>query len=199
MPELAPVTRAFWPLRTLLIQGAGITASGRFSSRRCCCIRSSSCGDMGIRRLGGILISNVSFMVSISFWFNRCCVVLGLVGSSRESLQQFVARLTSSKRESAKRDELTIHQGWESRNFANDFARLSVGVERAIGRAAVRAGVIKIEHNDFLIHPLAVLDKTQAVHTGEPIGAGSDHGDERHQGEVALSGEDNRSAGARRD
>src|SRR6266404_4620790 len=63
MPELAPVTRAFWPLRTLLIRGAGITASGRFSSRRCCCIRSSSCGDIGIRRLGGILISRVSFMI----------------------------------------------------------------------------------------------------------------------------------------
>ena len=95
--------------------------------------------------------------------------MLGLVGSSRESLQQFVAqrvrlrrhepprrksaRLTSSERERAKRDELTIHQGWESRNFANDFARLSVGVERTVAHAAVRARVVKIEHNDFLVPP----------------------------------------------
>src|SRR5882672_5109786 len=43
MPELAPVTSAFWPLRTLLTGQAGITASGRFSSRRCCCMRFSSC------------------------------------------------------------------------------------------------------------------------------------------------------------
>src|SRR5271165_1965618 len=48
MPEFAPVTSASWPLRTLLIGQYGITASGKFSSRRCCCINSSCSADMGI-------------------------------------------------------------------------------------------------------------------------------------------------------
>src|SRR5579875_3766227 len=47
MPELAPVISAFWPLRTLLIGQDGITAGGRFSSRKCCCINSCNEEDAG--------------------------------------------------------------------------------------------------------------------------------------------------------
>ena len=44
VPEFAPVTSAFWPLRTLLIGIAGITASG---NRRITTLR------IGQKRIGG--------------------------------------------------------------------------------------------------------------------------------------------------
>src|SRR6266545_262313 len=88
MPEFAPVTRAFCPLRTLLIGQTGITASGRFSSRRCCCMRSSWDGiNMG--RAGGSLTSSIWFMDSDLVIFGSECFVQWLVERCGESLQIF--------------------------------------------------------------------------------------------------------------
>src|ERR1041385_2956795 len=76
MPEFAPVTSAFWPLSTLLIGQNGITASGRFSSRRCCCIRSScSVGICVIIRLGGSLISVIIIALSEFVLVHHVCGV----------------------------------------------------------------------------------------------------------------------------
>src|ERR1700758_4798533 len=60
MPELPPVTMAFWPLSTLLIGQAGITGSGNCSSMN---FRSGMC----IRPTG--IIAWVGFSKSVSFEF----------------------------------------------------------------------------------------------------------------------------------
>jgi hypothetical protein len=79
MPEFAPVTSAFWPLRTFAMGMAGITAAGSFSSRRCCCIN-SFCSDGMVRlkaRLGGSLISGIEFIFRNRFRYFNFFVLVG--------------------------------------------------------------------------------------------------------------------------
>src|SRR5690348_13730164 len=71
MPELPPVTMAFWPLRTLLIGQAGITGSGNCSSIN---FRSGVC----IRPIG--IIAGLGFSKNISVEFMLFPVLFVLLG-----------------------------------------------------------------------------------------------------------------------
>src|SRR5206468_1105102 len=110
------------------------TASGRFSSRRCCCIRSSSCADIGIRRLRGILISSVSFMVSSLVPFNRWCIVRGLVATTNGSLQQIVAQSLACVRQTQRCaiGDVSRHSQPDPRKHGEFFQLTRSNKERAI-------------------------------------------------------------------
>lgn len=83
MPELPPVTMAFWPLSTLLIGQAGITGSGNCSSM-------NFLSGMCIRSAG--IIAGVGFSKSVSLEF---MFVFGLVCVCRVFLVSCIGRENS--------------------------------------------------------------------------------------------------------
>src|SRR5262245_31636888 len=85
-----------------------------------------------------------------------------------------------------KRHQPSVYRSRKSRDLANNFTWLRVSVERVVGNTAVCAGVIQIQNDSLLIHPLAILNEAETMDAREPIGTRRDHRDQRNQWEISM-------------
>ena len=91
--------------------------------------------------------------------------------------------------EPAHGSDLASHRKGAAFYLLDRFARRGWSIGRRVGRSAIGAGIVGEELHCEFVDPSVLFEKAESRNAGEPIGARSDHRDERHQRVVAADHE----------